>query len=105
MTEELINLGIQRILRRQEAYLSDVRQEAEDEIANMLAIDITKLNGRQLRTLRDNLISLQRIAAVSSPEGRKRIGLKHEELGRNELTPEELSECLGPIRAIRFSLA
>jgi hypothetical protein len=46
MTEKLINLGIQRILRRQEAYLSDVRQEAEGEIAKMLAIDITKLNGR-----------------------------------------------------------
>jgi hypothetical protein len=32
MTEKLVNLSVQRILRRQEAYLSDVRQEAEGEI-------------------------------------------------------------------------
>jgi hypothetical protein len=102
---KLINLGIQRILKRQDSYFSEVRQEALDEIANILATDITKLNGQELRKLRDSLISLQRLVAVSSPEVRKRIGQKHEELGRDELTTEELSECLGPIRTIRFSVA
>jgi len=102
---KLINLGIQRILKRQDSYFSEVRQQALDAIASILATDITKLNGQELRKLGDSLISLQRMVAVSSPEVRKRIEQKHDELGRNELTTEELSECLGPIRTIRFSLA
>jgi hypothetical protein len=57
-----------------------VRQEALDEIADILAIDVTKLDGRELCKFRDSLISLQRLVAVSSPEVRRRIGQKHEEL-------------------------
>jgi hypothetical protein len=99
-----INLSFHRILRRQESYFSEVRQDVADEIAFILTIDLTDLNGRELRKFRDNLITLQRMAAVTSSKVRERIARKHDELGR-ELTSEEISECLGPIKPIRFSLA
>ncbi len=98
-----INLSFHRILRRQESYFSEVRQDVADQIAFILTVDITDLNGRELRTLRDNLITLQRMAAATSPEVRERIARRHDVLGR-ELTSEEISECLGPIKKIRFSL-
>jgi hypothetical protein len=97
------NLSFHRILKRQESYFSEVRQEVADEIAFILTVDLTNLNGRELRKLRNNLISLQRMAAATSSKVRERIAQKHDELGR-ELTSEEISECLGPIRPIRFLL-
>jgi hypothetical protein len=100
----VINLDVRRVLRRGGDFIAETGREAQQQIADILAADITKLDGGQLRKLRDNLIRFQMMVAICSPEGRRRIVQKAEELGR-ELTPDEAVECVEPIRAIRFSLA
>ena len=100
----VIDLTVRRTLRSGEAFVSEIGQRAGNEIANILAADITDLNGRELRKLRDSLISLQVMQALAAPEARELIAQKVKELGR-DVTPEEAIECAGPIRAIKFSLA
>jgi hypothetical protein len=101
---DVIDLTVRRALRSGEAFISQIGQQAGNEMANILAGDITNLNGGELRKLRDCLISLQVMQALSGAEARRLIAQKIEELGR-DLTPDEALECAGPIRAIRFSLA
>jgi hypothetical protein len=101
---QVTDLTVRRILRKGEAYISVVRQQADKEIADILTADITKLNGWELRRLRDCLISLQVMQALAGPETRGLIAQKVEELGR-DLAPDEALECAGPIKAIKFSLA
>jgi hypothetical protein len=101
---DVIDLTVRRTLRSGEAFLSEIGQRAGNEIANILAADVTDLNGRELRKLRDSLISLQVMQALSGAETRRLMAQRAEELGR-DLTPEEAIECAGPIRAIKFSLA
>jgi hypothetical protein len=101
---DVIDLTVRRALRSGEAFISEIGQQAGNEIANILAADITNLNGGQLRKLRDCLISLQIMAAVSDPKARTLMLQKVEELGR-DITPNEALECAAPIRGIKFSLA
>jgi len=101
---DVINLKVWGAIRRQSAFISEVHRGAMDAIADILAADITKLNGRELRKLRDHLISLQLMAAVSSPEASRLIAQKLKELGR-ELTHDEVIECVGPMRGIKLTLA
>jgi hypothetical protein len=101
---DVIDLTVRRTLRSGEAFISEIGLRAGNEIANILAGDITNLNGRELRKLRDCLISLQVMQALSGAETRRLIAQRVEDLGR-DLTPNEALECAGPIRAIKFALA
>jgi hypothetical protein len=101
---DVINLTARRTLRSGDAFISEIGKRAGNEIANILAADITNLNGTELRKLRDSLISLQVMQALSVAKTRGLIAQRVKELSR-DLTPEEALECAGPIRAIKFSLA
>jgi hypothetical protein len=101
---DVVDLTVRRAIRSGEAFVSQIGQQVGNEIANILAADITNLKGRELRRLRDSLISLQLMQALAAPEARGLIAQKVKELGR-DVTPEEAVECAGPIRAIKFSLA
>jgi hypothetical protein len=85
---DVVDLTVRRALRSGEAFISQIGQQAGNEIANILAGDITNLNGGELRKLRDCLISLQVMQALSGTEARGLIAQKVKELGR-DLTPEE----------------
>jgi hypothetical protein len=52
---DLIDLTVRRTLRSGAAFISQIGQRAGNEIANILAADITNLNGWELRKLRDSL--------------------------------------------------
>jgi len=92
----LIDLRAVRILKRNRDFTETMRREAEDALADALSADVSRMNGRQLRQLRDGILELKQVLLVCSPEGRRRIGQKVEEMER-DLTLDETMACFPPV--------
>lgn len=101
--KNVIDLRVIRLLKQNSDFIETTWRETEEELADALATDISRLNGRQLRQLRqlrDGVLSLKMMRLILSPEGKRRISQKLDELGR-ELTPEEVAE-LFPSPTVSF---
>jgi hypothetical protein len=90
------SLAAWRNFKRTDVFIEETWHKAREQLADALSADISRMNGHQLRQLRDSIIGPKLMVFISSPEGRWRIGQKVEELGR-ELTQEEVAELVPPV--------
>ena len=108
----VVDLATVRRFREVMSGSEKVRQEtvaaAERGLSIALATDLTRLNGQQLRTLRDNVFKFRKVLAINSPEYERFIKValerKHKNSEAVRLTSDELESLLKPfIRPITFA--
>ena len=69
----VVDFSAMRVLRESNETIARMYEDAQGSLQNALARDVTRLDGRQLRELRDNIQYFRRIILTCSPDGRRLI--------------------------------
>jgi len=86
---DIISLEAYRLTRDASTTLAEVRRDAEERIDAIASVDVSALNGKDLRKLKDTLLRFKWIRAILDPEVQRSVNAMVEQNGR-EPTPEEI---------------
>jgi len=92
----IIHLDLVKALKESKAARQEIEAVARQTLAEMLACDVSQLDGRQLRRARDEILHFKLILATLSPAGIEVVEKMVRETGR-VLTSEDLDAATAEI--------